>query len=62
MMVYEIIYFEAFTNDQYIWHKNNIAQLYFILMESISLQIYICHDALNWKQGDWQLWQSHFQS
>ena len=31
MVVYEKIYFEAYTNDQYIWHKNNIAQLYFIL-------------------------------
>ena len=30
MVVYEKIYFEAYTNDQYIWHKNNIAQLYFI--------------------------------
>ena len=34
MVVYEKIYFEAYTNDQYIWHKNNIAQLYFILGES----------------------------
>ena len=24
MVVYEKIYFEAYTNDQYIWHKNNI--------------------------------------
>ena len=31
MVVYEKIYFEAHTNDQYIGHKNNIAQLYFIL-------------------------------
>ena len=31
MLVYEKIYFEAYTNDQYIWHKNNIAQLYFLL-------------------------------
>ena len=31
MVVYEKIYFEAYTNDQYIWHKNNIAQLSFIL-------------------------------
>ena len=31
MLVYEKIYFEAYTNDQYIWNKNNIAQLYFIL-------------------------------
>ena len=31
MVVYEKIYFEAYTNDQYISHKNNIAQLYFIL-------------------------------
>ena len=28
MVVYEKIYFEAYTND---WHNNNIAQLYFIL-------------------------------
>ena len=28
---YEKIYFEAYTNDKHIWHKNNIAQLYFIL-------------------------------
>ena len=31
MVVFEKIYFEAYRNDQYIWHKNNIAQLYFIL-------------------------------
>ena len=31
MVVYEKIYFEAYTNDQYIWFKNNIALLYFIL-------------------------------
>ena len=31
MVVYEKEYFEAYTSDQYIWHKNNIAQLYFIL-------------------------------
>ena len=31
MVVYEKIYFEAYRNNQYIWHKNNIAQLYFIL-------------------------------
>ena len=31
MFVYETIYFEAYTYDQYIWDKNNIAQLYFIL-------------------------------
>ena len=31
MVVYEKIYFEAYINDQYTWHKNNIAQLYFIL-------------------------------
>ena len=31
MVVYQKIYFEAYTNDQYIWHKNNIAELYFIL-------------------------------
>ena len=28
MVVYEKIYFEVYTNNQYIWHKNNIAQLY----------------------------------
>ena len=31
MVVYEEKYFEAYTNDQYFWHKNNIARLYFIL-------------------------------
>ena len=31
MVVNEKIYFKAYTNDQYISHKNNIAQLYFIL-------------------------------
>ena len=31
MVVYEKIYFEAYTHDQYIWHKNNITQLYFVL-------------------------------
>ena len=30
MVIYEKIYFEAYTNDQYIWHKNSIAQLNFI--------------------------------
>ena len=27
MVVYEKIYFKAYTNDLYISHKNNIAQL-----------------------------------
>ena len=31
MVAYEKIYIEAYTSDQYIWHKNNITQLYFIL-------------------------------
>ena len=31
MVAYEKIYFKAYTNDLYISHKNNIAQLYFIL-------------------------------
>ena len=31
MVVYDKIYFETYTNFQYISHKNNIAQLYFIL-------------------------------
>ena len=31
MVVYDKIYFEAYRNGQYIWNKNNIAQLYFIL-------------------------------
>ena len=31
MVVYEIIYFKAYTNDQFMCHKNNIAQLYFML-------------------------------
>ena len=31
MVVYEKIFFEPYTNDQYIWHRNNIAQLCFIL-------------------------------
>ena len=31
MVVYEKIYFEAYTNDQYIAHTNNNAQLHFIL-------------------------------
>ena len=31
MLVYEKIYFKAYTNDQYISHKNNIEQLYLIL-------------------------------
>ena len=25
------MYFEAYTNDQYIWNKNNTEHLYFIL-------------------------------
>ena len=31
MVAYEKIYFEAYTDDQNIWHKNNIAQLDFVL-------------------------------
>ena len=31
MVVYEKIYFKACTNGQYISHKNNVVQLYFIL-------------------------------
>ena len=31
MVVYEKMYFKAYTNDLYISHKNNFAQLYFIL-------------------------------
>ena len=31
MVAYDKIYFEVYTNDQYILHKNNIAQLYLIL-------------------------------
>ena len=33
LVVYEKMCFEAYTNDQYISQKNNIAQLYFILPE-----------------------------
>ena len=43
MVVYEKIYFEAYTNDQYIWHKNNIAQLYFISGRA----------ELHWKFSSW---------
>ena len=31
MVVYEKIYFKAYTNDLCITYKNNIAQLYFIV-------------------------------
>ena len=31
MVICKKIYFEVYTNNQYIWHKNNIAQLCFIL-------------------------------
>ena len=31
MVVYEKIYFKAYTNDLYISYKNNISQFYFIL-------------------------------
>ena len=31
MVVYEKIYFKAYTNNQYISDKNDIVQLYFIL-------------------------------
>ena len=31
MVVYEKIYFKAYTNDLYISYKNNIAQFYFML-------------------------------
>ena len=36
MMVFEKKYFKAYTNDLYISHKNNIAQLYFILGRATS--------------------------
>ena len=32
MVVYDKMYFKAYTNDLYISHKNNIVQLYFILV------------------------------
>ena len=32
MVVYEKINFEPYINNQYIWHKNNTAQLYFIMV------------------------------
>ena len=31
MVFYQKMYLEANINDQYIWHKNSIAQLYFML-------------------------------
>ena len=31
MLVYEKIYFETYINNQYNWHKNNVAQICFIL-------------------------------
>ena len=31
MVLYEKKIFDGHTNDQYIWYKNDIAQLYFIL-------------------------------
>ena len=31
MMVCDKIYLEAYTNNKYIWQKNNTAQLYFKL-------------------------------
>ena len=34
MVVYEKIYFKAYTNDQYTSHKKNIVQLYFYIRES----------------------------
>ena len=34
MVVYEKKYFEAYTNDQYIWHKNNIATIILYIRES----------------------------
>ena len=37
MVISEKIYFEAYTNDQYIWTKNNAAQLYFISHRSDSM-------------------------
>ena len=44
MVVYEKIYYEkAYTNDQYIWHKNNIAQLHFKLGRAE-----LCWDFSSW--------------
>ena len=31
MMVYEKIYFKAYINNQYIWHKNSTEYFYLIL-------------------------------
>ena len=39
MVVYEKICFETYTNDQYISHKNNIAQIYFILGTAESTEV-----------------------
>ena len=43
MVVYEKIYFEAYTNDQYIWDQNNTVQLYSILRIA----------ELHWKFSSW---------
>ena len=34
-VAYKRIYFELYTNDQYIWHKNNIAQLIFYIRDNL---------------------------
>ena len=34
MVVYEKIYFKTYTNDQYIWHRNNIHTITFYIGES----------------------------
>ena len=33
MVVYEKIYFDAYPNYQYIWHKNNTTHLYFYKLQ-----------------------------
>ena len=45
MVVYEKIYLEAYTNGQYISHKNNTAQLYFTRAQLCSEKVLRVRDS-----------------
>ena len=40
MVDYRKIYFEAYINDQYIWHKNNTAQFFYMRHSRVVLELF----------------------
>ena len=53
MVVYEEIYFEAYTNDQCISHKNNIAELSYIGIFPVYLRMVLIFT--DFPTGGWVL-------